>query len=135
VEGNFYVDFLATGDEAPERFVHIARDVITADAPKYTGGFIAGSNIVVLPPHPEGARLSYGEYFKPFTITVLLVRGEDASYGPSWPYESGRIYSASVWMLKRYHKDDRQVFSHELAHTLAFFFIPRARRTFRCHRS
>jgi hypothetical protein len=27
---------------------------------------------------------------------------------------------ASVWMQKRYHKDDRQVFSHELAHALGF---------------
>jgi len=51
---------------------------------------------------------------------VFLTRSEDASYGPSWPYESGRIYAAAVMMQKRWHKDDRQVFSHELAHTLGF---------------
>lgn len=120
VEGSFYGDFVSQDEVAPERFVHIARDVIAADAPKYTGGAVMGAKVVVLPPHPPGTRIPYLEYFKAFTITVLLVVGEDASYGPSWPYESGRLYAASVWMQKRYHKDDRQVFSHELAHTLGF---------------
>ncbi len=120
VEGPFYGDFIASGEVAPERFVQIARDVIAADATKYTGGFVVGAGVVVLPPHPAGARIPYQEYFKAFTITVLLVKAEDASYGPSWPYESGRLYAASVWMQKRHHKDDRQVFSHELAHALGF---------------
>jgi hypothetical protein len=120
VEGEFYGDFLASEEVAPDRFAQIARDVIAADAPKYTGGFLAGSNVVEIAPHPPGTRIGYSEYFKAFTITVILVRGGDASYGPSWAYDSGRIYAASVWMQKRFHKDDRQVFSHELAHTLGF---------------
>jgi hypothetical protein len=120
VEGDFYGDFVATDDQAPERFVTIARDVIAADAPKYTGGFIQGLDVVVLPPHDPGTRLTYKEYFKAFTISVFVFKGEDFSAGPSWAYESGRIYSASIWMLKQSHKDDRQVFSHELAHTLGF---------------
>jgi hypothetical protein len=120
VEGEFYGDFVATEELAPERFIAIARDVIAADAPKYTGGFVLGSDVVVLPPHPPGTRLTYDDYFKAFTISVLVFKKEDFSAGPSWAYESGRIYSASIWMLKREHKDDRQVFSHELAHTLGF---------------
>ena len=89
-----------------------------------------GSDVVVLPPHAAGTRLPYQEYFKAFTITVLLV-AEDASYGPSWGYETGRLYASSVWMQKRYHKDDRQVFSHELAHALGFHHR-QAPRTCRC---
>ena len=86
-----FVEFEASGERAPERFVTVATDVILADARKYTGGVVLGSDIVVLPPHPPGTRLPYSEYFKPFTITVMLLRGGDASYGPSWPYESGRL--------------------------------------------
>jgi hypothetical protein len=121
VEGEFYGDLLVSDELAPERFPQLARDVIAADTTKYTGGVLLGNDVVVLPPHPMGTRLGYTEYFKPFTITVLLLRGGDASLGPSWPYESGRIYAASIWMQKRYHKDEHQVFSHELAHTLGFF--------------
>ncbi len=121
VDGPSLGDLIVSEEVAPERFPQLAREVIGADTAKYTGGVLLGSDVVVLPPHPVGTRLGYLEYFKPFTITVLLLRGGDASIGPSWPYESGRIYSASIWIQKRYHKDEHQVFSHELAHTLGFF--------------
>ncbi len=121
VEGEFYGDFVATGEVGPGQYVQIARDVIAADAPKYTGGVVVGADVVVIPPHPAGTRLTYHDYFKPFTISVLLLEGDDTSYGPSWPYESGRLYSASIWYERRFKRDERQVFSHELAHTLGFF--------------
>jgi hypothetical protein len=121
VEGEFYGDFVATGEVGPDQYVQIALDVIAWDAPKYTGGVIQGTDILVLPPHAAGTRLTYHEYFKAFTISVLLLAESGTSYGPSWSYESGRLYSASIWFERRFKRDERQVFSHELAHTLGFF--------------
>lgn len=120
VETETYIEIVATEERAPERFVPAVREVIVADAPKYTGGVVAGIDIVVVEPHPPGTRFTYLEFYKPFTITVLLHSDNDASFGPSWPYESGAIYSASIWLARRFLRDERQVFSHELAHTLGF---------------
>ncbi len=120
VEGEFYGDFVAMDEPAPERFVPAASEVIVADSPKYTGGVIGATNIVVVGPHPPGTRLTYREYFKPFTITVLLRDDNESSSELSWTYESGAFYASTIAMGRRFLRDEREVMSHELAHAFGF---------------
>jgi hypothetical protein len=111
-------DLVATAREVPGRFISTAREVILADAPKFTGGFIRGTDIVTTS-HEPGTRLTWREYLLGGKITVILVQGIDYSFAWNWPYESGRYYASTIQMNMR-HKEVPFVYSHELAHTMGF---------------
>jgi hypothetical protein len=111
-------DLVATERDVPGRFVSNAREVILADARKFTGGFIRGTDIVTTS-HEPGTRLTWRDYLLGGKITVILVQGIDASFAWNWPYESGRYYASTI-QLHMAHKDIPFVYSHELAHTMGF---------------
>jgi hypothetical protein len=113
-------DLVSSGETAPGQFVQVARDVILADAPKLSGGFVTGTSLFTREPHPAGTRLTWREYFQPYTITVVMVRGIDFSFAWLWPYESGAYYAGTMQLTKQEHKTDPAVHSHELAHALGF---------------
>jgi hypothetical protein len=111
---------VARGEPAPGQFVQIARDVIAADAPKYTGGVVTGTDVTTRAQHPSGTELTWRDSFEPFVVTVVLVEGIDYSFAWLWPYEDGRMYSATIKIARREHRRDDAVYSHELAHTMGF---------------
>ncbi len=111
-------DLVATARDVPGRFISTAREVILADAPKFTGGFVRGTDIVTTS-HEPGTRLTWREYLLGGKITVILVQGNDFSFAWNWPYPSGRYYASTIQMNMQ-HKEVPFVYSHELAHTLGF---------------
>ena len=113
-------DLFVTEQDAPGQFLQMARNVIAADTPKFTGGVLRGNQIATFTP-VVGKTYTFREYMLAGQIPVTLTRGyeNDTSFARPWPWRSGRMYSGSIQMHVR-HKAIPFVYSHELAHTLGY---------------
>lgn len=115
------VEAKATEHQAPQKFLNMARDVISTDARKYTDGFLQGSSITSVS-HPPGTIVDRNDLLQRFKVTVAMVQMPPDVGSLAWWsfYRSGAMYAAHIQITKRWHKFERGVFSHELAHTLGF---------------
>jgi hypothetical protein len=112
--------FEATDEAAPGQFVSLASEVVAADAPRYTGGSVLGSDVVETPV-AAGTQITRSEAWVRNRVRILIARlPDDYSWTTWWYYrDTPNLYSALV-VINKEHKALRGVYSHELAHTLGY---------------
>jgi Carboxypeptidase regulatory-like domain len=112
--------FEATNEEAPGQFVSLATQVVAADASRYTGGAVLGSEVVEVPIAP-GTQITRQEAWVRNRVRILIARLPDEYSWTTWWYyrDTPNLYSALV-IINKAHKALRGVYSHELAHTLGY---------------
>ncbi len=113
--------FEATDEAAPGQFVSLAREVVTADVSRYTGGALLGTNVRLVDIAP-GTRITRSEAWVRDKVRFLIARMPDgSSWTTRWIYRgTSNYYSGFIIINKSTHKAERGVYSHELAHSLGY---------------
>lgn len=112
-------ELTAKEERAPGMFVEMMRSVIDADARKYTDGHVLGSNIATRS-HPPGTVLRRSQYIESGKVTVAYVTRRDNYSWGFWRFNNAGPMIGGHIHLNSKHQNRRGVYSHELAHTLAF---------------
>jgi hypothetical protein len=112
--------FEATDEMVPGQFLSLARDVISADSPRYTGGAVLGTNLQIVDV-PPGTRITRSEAWVRDKIRFVIARmPTDFSWATRWVYRGTSSYFSSFIVICKTHKAERGVYSHELAHALGY---------------
>jgi hypothetical protein len=112
--------FEATDELVPGQFLALARDVVTADSARYTGGAVLGTSVQITEVTP-GTRITRSQAWVRDKVRFVIARmPTDSSWATRWIYSGTSNYYSSFIVISKAHKAERGVYSHELAHALGF---------------
>jgi hypothetical protein len=113
--------FEATDEPVPGLFIARVREVVAADVPRYTGGAILPTEVQLVSVAPS-TRITRSEAWVRDKVRFIVARlPTGSSWATRWVYSgTSSYYSAFIVINKATHKDERGVYSHEVAHALGF---------------